>query len=433
MRIFSTKAADFSTSLEKILNRTEPSDRMVEETVRTILDNVKDRGDDAVLEYTERYEQFRLTQSTMQVKKKEIEDAFDCVDKRDINTLKSAADRIERFHRKQVRNSWITTEEEGILVGQVISPIEKAGLYVPGGKASYPSSVLMSAIPAGVAGVQEVVMVTPANNGWVSPHVLIAAEIAGVNSIFKVGGAQAIGALAWGTATIPRVDKIVGPGNIYVACAKRLVFGKVDIDMIAGPSEILIISDGSGSPVCIAADLLSQAEHDEMAASILITDSPDFAENVSTEVFRQLEDLETKTIAQSSIDNNGVIIITRNMSEAIELANRIAPEHLELAIEKPFEALSRIKNAGAIFLGHTSPEAVGDYLAGPNHILPTAGTARFSSPLSVDDFTKKSSIVSFSHEALNRVGPDVIRIARMEGLDAHARSVKYRMKEKANK
>ena len=427
MRILSTNDIDFSNNLETILRRAESSSEIVEKTVQTILKDVKDQGDKAILEYIEKYETSRLTPSKLKVRKKEIKEAFDYVDNGDIDALELAADRIERFHKKQIRNSWITTGEEGVILGQVINPIEKVGIYIPGGKASYPSSVLMSAIPAKVAGVQDIVMVTPADNGKVSPYVLIAASITGVDGIFKVGGVQAIAALAYGTETIPKVDKIVGPGNIYVSCAKKLVFGEVDIDMIAGPSEVLIISDGSGSPAYIAADMLSQAEHDEMAASLLITNSSDFAKRVENEIYEQLEELERKEIAKSSIENNGAIIITKDIRESIELANRVAPEHLELATEEPFEILGKVRNAGAIFLGHTSPEAVGDYLAGPNHILPTGGTARFNSPLSVDDFIKKSSIVSFSKEALNRVGPDVIRIARMEGLDAHARSVERRI------
>jgi len=429
MRILSNRDADFSASLERILKRKEPPGGSEESTVKAILRDVKDRGDKAVFEYTKKYERWRLTTSTLKVTEIEIEEAFDCVEGSDIDTLRLASDRIEGFHKKQLHNSWITTEEEGVILGQLINPIQKVGIYVPGGKASYPSSVLMSAVPAKVAGVQKIVMVTPALDGRISPYVLIAASISGVDSIFKVGGAQAIAALAYGTETIPKVDKIVGPGNVFVSHAKRLVFGEVGIDMIAGPSEVLIISDGSGSPAHVAADLLSQAEHDEMAIPLLITDSKDFAKKVENELYDQLEVLERKEIAESSIERNGAIIITRDINESIELANSIAPEHLELAIERPFEVLNMVKNAGAIFLGHASPEAVGDYMAGPNHILPTRGTARFSSPLSVDDFLKKSSIVSFSLEALNRIGQDVVRIARMEGLEAHARSVEARIKE----
>ena len=429
MKILSTKDTNFLTDIERILKRGKLINETVEETVQAILRDVKDKGDKAVIDYTEKYDKLRLTPSILKVSEKEIEEAFNSVNNSDIEVLKFAAGRIERFHKKQIQNSWITTEEEGIILGQMINPIEKVGIYIPGGKASYPSSVLMNAIPARVAGVQEVVMATPASNGKISPYVLIAASIAGVNSIFKVGGAQAIAALAYGTKTIPKVDKIVGPGNAYVSCAKRLVFGEVDIDMIAGPSELLIISDGSGSPAFVAADLLSQTEHDEMSASLLITDSYDFAKKVETELYKQLESLERKVIAKSSIENNGAIIITKDINESTELANRIAPEHLELAIERPFEILSQIRNAGAIFLGHTSPVAVGDYLAGPNHTLPTGGTARFNSPLSVDDFIKKSSIVSFSQKALKRVGENTIQIARMEGLEAHAQSVEQRVKE----
>ncbi|MFH2011280.1 MAG: histidinol dehydrogenase [Pseudomonadota bacterium] len=429
MKILSTRDADFLTNMEQVLKRGEPFSATLEEIVKTILKDVQDKGDKALIDYAEKYDKSRLTPSTLKVCEGDIEEAYNNAKKSDIEVLEFAADRIERFHKKQIQNSWITTEEDGIILGQVINPIEKVGIYIPGGKASYPSSVLMNAIPARVAGVQQIIMVTPASNGKISDFVLIAAKIANVNSIFKVGGAQAIAALAYGTETIPKVDKIVGPGNAYVACAKRLVFGKVDIDMIAGPSEVLIISDGSGSPASIASDLLSQAEHDEMSASILITESYDSAKKVEAELYKQLDGLERKAIAKTSIENNGVIIVTKDINESIELTNRIAPEHLELAIERPFEVLSRISNAGAIFLGHTSPEAVGDYLAGPNHILPTGGTARFSSPLGVDDFIKKSNIVSFSREALKRVGQHVVHIARMEGLDAHARSVEKRIKE----
>ena len=428
MRILNTKERDFSTRLEGILKRAEHPSETVEDTVKNILKDVKKNGDKAVIEYANKFERSRLKSSMLKVEDTEREDALNHVDNDDIEALKAAANRIERFHRKQLRNSWITTEEDGIILGQMIQPIEKVGVYVPGGKASYPSSVLMNAIPAQLAGVQKVVMVTPAQNGRVNPFILIAAGIVGIKEIFKVGGAQAIAALAYGTETIPKVDKIVGPGNVYVSCAKRLVFGEVDIDMIAGPSEILIISDGSGSPAHIASDLLSQAEHDEMSASYLITDAFDFARSVEDELYKQLDSFKKKKIAQSSIEKNGAIILTRDIDESIKLANRIAPEHLELAVESPFELLTKIKNAGAIFLGHSSPEAVGDYLAGPNHVLPTGGTARFSSPLDVDDFIKKSSIVSFSREALNSVGQNVIRIARMEGLDAHARSVEQRIK-----
>ncbi len=428
MRILRTIDPDFPTNLERILKRAESQSRSVDETVKTILRDVKDRGDKAVLEYVGKYEKSKLTPATLSVGKREIEEAFGSVSESDVDLLKFAASRIERFHKKQLRNSWMTTGESGVILGQMINPLEKVGIYVPGGRASYPSSVLMSAVPAKVAGVHEVVMVTPAYHGNVSPHVLVAASVAGVSSIFKVGGAQAIAALAYGTETIPRVDKIVGPGNIYVSCAKKLVFGEVNIDMIAGPSEVLIIADGSGPASYVAADLLSQAEHDEMAASLLVTDSADFAERVNSEVHEQLEGLERKAIAESSVENNGAIIITKDIAESVALANKVAPEHLELAVEKPFDILGQVWNAGAIFLGHTSPEAVGDYLAGPNHILPTGGTARFSSPLSVDDFIKKSSIVSFSKEALDRVGEDVIRFAKIEGLEAHARSVERRMK-----
>ena len=340
-----------------------------------------------------------------------------------------AVERVARFHEKQKQETWLSTDEPDILLGQKVTPLERVGIYVPGGKASYPSSVIMNAVPAKVAGVPEVVMVAPTPAGEINPHVLVAARLSGVDRVFRIGGAQAVAALAYGTATVPKVDKITGPGNIYVATAKKLVFGQVGIDMIAGPSEILVISDGSGNPVHIAADLLSQAEHDELASAILITTDRGFGERVAVEVERQLKELTRESIARKSWDAFGAVIVAGNLAEAIDFSNRIAPEHLELAVEEPFAIMAQIKNAGAMFLGHFTPEAAGDYLAGPNHTLPTGGTARFFSPLSVDDFVKKTSIIYFSEGGLNRLGPDIVRIARLEGLEAHGKSVSVRLKQ----
>jgi histidinol dehydrogenase len=363
----------------------------------------------------------------LQFTEDEIDEAFAVVDGNALAALRLVVERVARFHAKQKRESWFSTEESDLMLGQMVQPLERVGIYIPGGKASYPSSVIMNAIPAREAGVKEIIMVVPTPAGEVNPHVLVAARLSGVNRIFRVGGAQAVAALAYGTETIPKVDKITGPGNIYVATAKKLVFGRVGIDMIAGPSEILVINDGSGSPVHIAADLLSQAEHDELASAVLITTDRNFGELVSAEVERQLAQLSRESIARKSWEEYGAVIVARNLDEAMEFSNRIAPEHLELAVENPFAILPKIRNAGAVFLGHFTPEAAGDYLAGPNHTLPTGGTARFFSPLSVDDFVKKSSIIYFSEAGLNRLGKEIIRISELEGLEAHGRSVQVRL------
>jgi histidinol dehydrogenase len=389
---------------------------------------VRKRGDGAVLELTRRFDHLEAaTVAELEVTPAEIEEAFSKVDEADVAALILAVDRVTAFHEKQKQETWISTEEPDIMLGQKVTPLARVGIYVPGGKASYPSSVIMNAVPAKVAGVGEIVMVAPTPGGQINPHVLVAARLAGVDRIFRIGGAQAVAALAYGTETIPKVDKITGPGNIYVAMAKKLVFGQVGIDMIAGPSEILVISDGSGNPSHVASDLLSQAEHDELASSILITTDRAFGEQVAAEVERQLTQLSRETIARASWDKYGAIIVAADLDEVIAFSNRIAPEHLELAVRDPFAILSRITNAGAIFMGHWTPEAAGDYLAGPNHTLPTGGTARFFSPLSVDDFVKKSSIVYFSEGGLRRLGSDIVRIAGLEGLEAHAKSVSKRM------
>ncbi|MCW8859800.1 MAG: histidinol dehydrogenase, partial [Deltaproteobacteria bacterium] len=388
-----------------------------------------ERGDAALFDFSARFDRLELTVETLEVSAAEMATAVKSVSAESMTALQLAADRISAYHAKQKQETWLSTDEDDVLLGQLVRPLDRVGIYVPGGKAAYPSSVLMNAIPAKVAGVAEVIMVVPMPGGDLNPHVLAAAHIAGVDRIFKLGGAQAIAALAFGTETVPRVDKITGPGNIYVATAKKLVFGQVDIDMIAGPSEILVINDGSGNAAHIAADLLSQAEHDELASAVLVTTSVMMAEAVKVEVEKQLQQLSRESIARQSIEDFGAIILAENLEEAISFSNRIAPEHLELAVDNPFAILSQIRHAGAIFMGHNTPEAAGDYLAGPNHTLPTGGTARFFSPLSLDDFVKKSSIISFAESGLQRLGKDIIHIAELEGLEAHAKSVSIRLKK----
>lgn len=400
----------------------------VEKIVADIIENVRANGDSALFEYCEKFDKAKLTR--LEVSDAEIEEAFCTVDKKFIEILKSAAENIRAFHSRQVRNSFIISENDGIVIGQKIMPIEKVGLYVPGGTAAYPSTVLMDSIPAKIAGCGEIVIVTPPNaQGKVNPVILAAAKIAGVDRIFKVGGAQAIAALAYGTQSIPGVDKIVGPGNAFVAEAKKQVFGKVSIDMIAGPSEILVVADSTCNPKFVAADLLSQAEHDKMASAVLICDSIAFAKNVSDELERQLPLLEREEIARTSIDNNGKIIVADNLLKAIDIANKIAPEHLELCMDNPFDYLDKVKHAGSIFMGKYCPEALGDYFAGPNHTLPTSGTARFSSPLSVDDFVKKSQYTYYTKDALSAVADDIAFFAESEGLCAHARSATVRFED----
>ena len=398
----------------------------VEGVVAEIIANVIKNGDKALFEYSEKFDKARL--SSLEVTSEEIDEAFEKVDGEFIEIIKEAKDNITAFHKRQVTNSFFINDKEGVLTGQRVTPIEKVGLYVPGGTAAYPSTVLMDSVPAKIAGCREIVMVTPpSSEGKVNPVILATAKIAGVDRIFKVGGAQAVAALAYGTESIPRVDKIVGPGNAFVAEAKKQVFGKVSIDMIAGPSEILVVADSTCEAKHIAADMLSQAEHDKMATAVLVTDSFDFAKAVSDELERQIPLLPRAEIARASIDNNGKIIVAENNIElAIDIANEIAPEHLELALDNPFDYLDRIKHAGSIFMGKNCPEALGDYFAGPNHTLPTSGSARFSSPLSVDDFVKKSQIIYYTEEALQRVADKVSYFAKKEGLDAHARSATVR-------
>lgn len=393
--------------------------------VAGIIENVKINGDKALFEYSEKFDGAHLT--GFEVTENEITEAFKEVDCRFIEILKKAAENIRAFHSRQVRNSFIINETKGVITGQKIIPIEKVGLYVPGGKAAYPSTVLMDSIPAKIAGCKEIVITTPPNKeGKVNPVILAAAKIAGVDRIFKVGGAQAVAALAYGTESIPKVDKIVGPGNAYVAEAKKQVFGTVSIDMIAGPSEILIVADKSCNPSYVAADLLSQAEHDEMASAVLVTDSVELANAVSAELEVQIPLLAREKIARASVESNGKIIITENIAEAVEIANKLAPEHLELCVDNPFDLLDAVKNAGSVFMGKYCPEALGDYFAGPNHTLPTSGTARFSNPLSVDDFVKKTQYTYYTKDALADVAQDVAYFAMQEGLTAHAKSAVIR-------
>ena len=401
----------------------------VGDIVTDIINNVKANGDKALYEYCEKFDKAKL--STLEVTEEEINEAFSLVEPRFIEILRKAAENIREFHKKQVRNSFIINEQDGIVTGQKVTPIEKVGLYVPGGTAAYPSTVLMDSIPAKIAGCKEICITTPPSaDGKVNPVILAAAKIAGVDRIFKVGGAQAVAALAYGTQSVPKVDKIVGPGNAFVAEAKRQVFGLVSIDMIAGPSEILVIADGKSNPRFVAADLLSQAEHDKMASAVLVTDSMDLANKVSDEIERQLKELPREEIARISIDTNGKIIVADNIEDVIDVSNEIAPEHLELCVDNPFDYLDKIKNAGSIFMGRYCPEALGDYFAGPNHTLPTSGTARFSSPLSVDDFVKKSQYTYYTKDALFKVAEDVAFFAEKEGLSAHAKSATVRLEDK---
>lgn len=411
-------------SNEEIFARVVPT-MNVEQIVADIIADVRKNGDKALFFYSEKFDKAKLT--SLQVSEKEIEEAVAQVEPDFLRILKLAAANITKFHEKQKRNSFIINDEDGIVMGQKVIPLDRAGLYVPGGTAAYPSTVLMDAIPAKIAGCREVVMVTPPNaEGKVNPYILAAAYVAGVDKIFKVGGAQAIAALAYGTESIAAVDKIVGPGNAFVAEAKKQVYGKVSIDMIAGPSEILIVADGKSNPKHVAADLLSQAEHDKLASAVLVTDSNELALAVQKELEVQIPQLEREEISCASIDNNGKIIVTDNISKAIDIANAIAPEHLELCVDNPFDYLDAVRHAGSIFMGRYCPEALGDYLAGPNHTLPTSGTAKFSSPLSVDDFVKKTQYTYFTEHALGRVAKDVAFFAKKEGLTAHARSAMVR-------
>lgn len=413
--------------LTTLLKRSPSQYPEYEKTVSEILNNVRNNGDKAVFEYTEKFDGYKYDENTIRVTEKEINEAYDNYDKELIAIMEKAFNNIKEYHEKQKQNSWISTKEDGTLLGVKVSAIEKAGVYVPGGKAAYPSSTLMCVIPALVAGVERIVMVTPANKeGKVADCTLVAAKICGVNEIYKVGGAQAIAALAYGTETIPKVDKIVGPGNIFVALAKKAVFGHVSIDSVAGPSEILVIADDTANPRYVAADLLSQAEHDQLASAILLTTSKELADKVSAEVDIFLKELSRTEIIEKSLENYGYIILCDSIDDAIDAANEIASEHLEILTKNPYETMTKIKNAGAIFLGEYSSEPLGDYFAGPNHVLPTNGTAKFFSPLSVDAFIKKTSIISYSKDALKEIYTDIERFALSEGLSAHANSIKVR-------
>lgn len=414
--------------VEALLSRSQLEHGNVQEIVNDIIANIKANGDKALFEYTKKFDKFDVNKDNVLVTEDEIKEAYNQVDADLIRVIKKSAERIGAFHEKQKMNSWLEPSKNGEMLGQLIRPLQRVGVYVPGGKAAYPSSVLMNIIPAKVAGVEEIVMTTPPSaEGKISPTTIVAADIAGVHKIYKAGGAQAVAALAFGTESIPKVDKIVGPGNIFVALAKRSVYGYVNIDSVAGPSEILILADESANPEFVAADLLSQAEHDELASAVLITDCKELAEKVQIEAENQTNRMERKEIIKKSQDNYGAIIVVDNFDEACDLCNQIAPEHLEISTKEPFSLLPKIQNAGAIFLGHYTPEPLGDYMAGPNHVLPTGGTARFFSPLSIDDYIKKSSIISFSKEAMQELGPDVVKFAEAEGLTAHANSIKVRL------
>lgn len=413
--------------LGNLLNRNPGSYGEYEETVNGIINDIRKNGDKALFEYTEKFDKCVIDASSIKITKEEIEEAYRALDPEFVEVMKRSAENIRAFHEKQKRNTWIDTKEDGSILGQRILPIEISGVYVPGGKAAYPSSVLMNVVPAKVAGVERIVMCTPpGKDGKVNPGTLVAADIAGVTEGYKVGGAQAIAAMAFGTESVPKVDKITGPGNIFVALAKKACFGHVSIDSIAGPSEILVLADESANARYVAADLLSQAEHDEMASAILITTSQELADNVSKEIDGFLQTLSRADIIKKSLDNYGYIFVADNMEDAIEAANAVASEHLEIITVNPYETMTKIKNAGAIFLGDYSSEPLGDYYAGPNHILPTNRTARFFSPLSVDDFVKKTSIISYSRAALEKVHSDIELFAKQEGLSAHANSIAVR-------
>ena len=427
MRIVELTESTKKNLLKDLLKRSPSSYGTYEQTVSEIVNNVKENGDKAVFEYTEKFDHFALNSGNIRVTEEEIKEAYKEIQEDLIEVYRHSAANIRTFHEKQLRQSFIETRPDGSILGQRITPIEKAGVYVPGGKAAYPSSVLMNVVPAKVAGVPKIVMTTPCNKeGKVNAGTLVAADIAGVDEIYKVGGAQAIAALAFGTESVPKVDKITGPGNIFVALAKKAVYGHVSIDSVAGPSEILVLADETANPRYVAADLLSQAEHDELASAILITTSKDLAEKVSKEVDGFTETLERREIILKSLSNYGYILVAENMEDAIAAANDIASEHLEILTKNPYETMTKIKNAGAIFMGEYSSEPLGDYFAGPNHILPTNGTARFFSPLSVDDFIKKTSLISFSKDALEKVHTEIEAFAKSEGLTAHANSIKVR-------
>ncbi len=430
MRIVNLTKETEENILENMLKRSPTQYGTYEAAVSEIIAAVREKKDEAVFAYTEKFDGAKLDASTVEVTQEEVEEAYRQVDQGLIDVIRKARTNILSYHEKQKQNSWFTSTEEGTLLGQKVTPLNRVGVYVPGGKAAYPSSVLMNVLPAQVAGVREICMTTPCNReGKVNPVVLAAAKEAGVQRIFKVGGAQAVAALAYGTESIPKVDKIVGPGNIYVALAKKAVYGNVSIDSIAGPSEILVLADETANPRFVAADLLSQAEHDELASAILITTSRSLAEQVDAEIRKFLETLSRREIIEKSLDNFGYLLVAESKAEAIETVNQIAPEHLEIVTANPFEDMMKVRNAGAIFLGENSCEPLGDYFAGPNHILPTNGTAKFFSPLSVDDFVKKSSVIYYSRDALEQIHTDIEAFAEAEQLTAHANSIAVRFEK----
>lgn len=430
MRILKLTEETRTNLLEELLKRSPNSYKQYEDNVNAIIEKVRRERDSAVFSYTKQFDGADIDAESIIVTREEIEEAYHLVDQKLITVMKKSLNNIRTYHEKQRQYSWFDSRPDGVMLGQKVTPIASAGVYVPGGKASYPSSVLMNVLPAKVAGVEKIIMTTPCNKeGKVNPATLAAADLAGVDEIYKVGGAQAIAALAFGTESIPKVDKIVGPGNIYVALAKKAVFGHVSIDSIAGPSEILVLADETANPRYVAADLLSQAEHDELASAILITTSEKLAQQVSKEVEQFAANLSRKEIIEKSLENYGYILVAENMAEAIAAVNEIASEHLEILTTNPFEVMMRIKNAGAIFLGEYASEPLGDYFAGPNHVLPTNGTAKFFSPLSVDDFIKKSSIISYSREALEPIYKDIVQFATSEQLTAHANSIQVRFED----
>ena len=430
MKIIHTEDPTFAETFLRIRQRGKVFDEEIWAIVRDIVTNVVKNGDEALFAYTKKFDGISLNSQTIEAGAAEIETALGSVSPDNWRVLRLAAERIERFHRQQAVTSWLNSEESGVELGQRVLPLERVGIYAPGGRAVYPSTVLMAAIPARVAGVSEIILVTPSKSTELHPLIVAAARLGGVNRIFKIGGAQAVAALAYGTASVPSVDKIVGPGNAYVAAAKKMVFGQVAIDMIAGPSEVLVIADQTAVATHVAADLLAQAEHDVMASAVLLTPDRTLAQQVAEAVEEQLPHLSRREVARQSLADFGILIVTKDLEEAFVIADRFAPEHLELMVADPAAALKKVKNAGAAFLGGTTPEALGDYLAGPNHILPTGGTARFSSPLGVYDFVKRTSILNFSPEALLKYGGEAAYFAELEGFDAHARSVTFRMRPK---
>lgn len=431
MRIVALTNETKKDILDNLLKRSPNNYMEYEATVNEIINNVRTRRDEAVFDYTLKFDKYALNADNIKVTREEIDEAYEKLDVELVNVIRRAAENIRAFHSRQLRNSWFDAKEDGTILGMKITAIAKAGVYVPGGKAAYPSSVLMNVIPAKVAGVDEIIITTPPGaDGKVNPGTLVAADIAGVDTIYKVGGAQAIAAMAFGTESIPKVDKITGPGNIFVALAKKAVYGYVSIDSIAGPSEILVLADETANPRYVAADLLSQAEHDEMASAILITTSKELAQKVSEEVEVFVSELSRKEIIRQSLDNYGYILVAENMRDAIDTVNEIASEHLEILTANPFEVMTKVRNAGAIFMGEYASEPLGDYFAGPNHILPTNGTAKFFSPVNVDDFIKKTSIISYAREALEKVHTDIETFAESEGLTAHANSIKVRFENK---